>query len=74
MDNNDIKKEADRISKELIKINKSNQSLDTIFHSLLNKEFESYAMKVLLYLSNELIDKNYAIESANPFCLKKIQI
>ena len=73
MDNSSIKKEATRIAKELVKIGKSDKSLDEIFHSLLKKEFEKYDMKVLLYTSDALIDEKYSIENTHPFCLKEIQ-
>lgn len=73
MDNSSIKKEATRIAKELVKIGKSDKSLDEIFHSLLKKEFEKYDMKVLLYTSDALIDEKYSIENTDPFCLKEIQ-
>lgn len=74
MSNREIRQEAIRISKELIEIEKSDRSLDAIFHSLLKKEFESDDMKVLLYISEALIDEKYALESCNPFRLKKIRI
>ena len=73
MDNSSMKKEATRIAKELVKIGKSDKSLDEIFHSLLKKEFEKYDMKVLLYTSDALIDEKYSIENTDPFCLKEIQ-
>lgn len=73
MDNSSIKKEATRIAIELVKIGKSDKSLDEIFHSLLKKEFEKYDMKVLLYTSDALIDEKYSIENTDPFCLNEIQ-
>lgn len=72
MDNFLLKQEAVKISKELVKIYESDKSLDEIFHSLLDKKYFKYYMKILMYITSTLYDEGYSLESANPFKLKKI--
>ena len=72
MDNLELKSEALRISKELIKIYESDKDLDDIFHKILDKKYEKYDMKVLMYISDSLLDQGYTLKSVNPFKLKQI--
>lgn len=72
MDNFILRNEAAKIAKKLVEIMKSDKSLDEVFHSLLDKKYTKYDMKVLSYLANALYDEGYTLESVNPFKLKKI--
>ncbi len=71
MDNKKLMVEACRIANELIKIQKSNKDLDTLFNELLNKKFQTKSLNVMLYLTDILAEKNYYINKVSPFELKK---
>ena len=72
MDNFLLKKEAIRVTKELVKIKESNKSLDEVFHNILDKKYKKYDMEILVYITGTLYDEGYSLESAVPFKLKKI--
>lgn len=71
MDNKKLMEEAERISNKLIKIQKSDKDLDTIFNELLDKKFENKSLNVMLYLTDILAEKKYYINNVSPFELKK---
>lgn len=72
MDNFLLKKEAIRVTKELVKIKESNKSLDEVFHNILDKKYKKNDMEILVYITGTLYDEGYSLESAVPFKLKKI--
>lgn len=72
MDNSILRKEAVRITKELIKIYESDKDLDHVFHEILDKKYMKYDMKVLMYISNALYDEGYTLDSVTPFKLRRV--
>lgn len=74
MDNKKIIEEAKRIANILIDIKKSNDDLESIVSSLLDKKLKKDLMNVMLYIPNILAENKFYIESISPFELKEYNL
>ncbi len=62
-----IKKEAKRIANELIKINKSNKSMEELVISLTSESYMDNLLKIMLYIPTLIAENNLSIISSDPF-------
>lgn len=72
MSNSSLKAEANRIANEIVKIKNNKDSLDVLFHKLLDDKYKENDMQILVYLSDSLYNLGYVYESVEPFKIKKI--